>query len=123
MDEELYMDVHVLTCPRVQRLIRNTIALLQGTATIYVIHGYSHGHAIKERLRNTQLSRRTYQTKKLYRYNGEIYNAVTFLCMKLLEGYRPEKKKMNSLAKIAARMDSIRRTAAIPLTCMGSFLV
>lgn len=59
------------------------------------------------------------ELKRLYRYNGEIYNAVTFLCMKLLEGCRPEKKKMNSFAKIAARMDSIRRAAALPLTCMG----
>ena len=27
----------------------------------------------------------------LYRYNGNIYNATTFLCIKLLEGYYPDK--------------------------------
>lgn len=33
------------------------------------------------------------QLNKLYRYNGKIYNAVTFLCVKLLEGCYPEKEE------------------------------
>lgn len=33
------------------------------------------------------------QLNKLYRYNGKIYNAVTFLCVKLLEGSYPEKRE------------------------------
>ena len=28
---------------------------------------------------------------RLYRYNGNIYNATTFLCVKLLEGCYPDK--------------------------------
>ena len=63
VDGELYVDVHGLTCPKAQRLLKNTIALLRGDITIYVIHGYNHGHAIKEMLRNTKLSRRNYQTQ------------------------------------------------------------
>lgn len=63
MDGELYVDVHGLSCPRARRLLKNTIALLRGNITIYVIHGYNHGHAIKEMLRNTQLSRRTYRVQ------------------------------------------------------------
>ena len=30
---------------------------------------------------------------RLYRYNGNIYNATTFLCVKLLEGCYPEKEE------------------------------
>lgn len=30
---------------------------------------------------------------RLYRYNGDIYNAVTFLCVKLLEGCHPKKEE------------------------------
>lgn len=30
---------------------------------------------------------------RLYKYNGKIYNAVTFLCVKLLEGCYPEKEE------------------------------
>ena len=30
---------------------------------------------------------------RLYRYNGNIYNATTFLCVKLLEGCYPDKEE------------------------------
>lgn len=64
VDGDLYVDVHGLTCPKAQRLIKNTIALLRSESVIiYVIHGYNHGHAIKEMLRNTRLSRRNYQAQ------------------------------------------------------------
>ena len=33
------------------------------------------------------------ELKRAYRYNGKIYNAVTFLCVKLLEGCYPEKEE------------------------------
>ena len=33
------------------------------------------------------------ELNKSYRYNGKIYNAVTFLCVKLLEGSYPEKEE------------------------------
>lgn len=33
------------------------------------------------------------ELSRSYRYNEKIYNAVTFLCMKLLEGCYPEKKE------------------------------
>lgn len=33
------------------------------------------------------------ELSRAYRYNGKIYNAVTFLCVKLLEGCYPEKKE------------------------------
>lgn len=61
VNEELHVDVHGLTCLKAKRLLKNTIALLRDNATVYVNHGYNHGHAIKEMLRNTKLSRRTYQ--------------------------------------------------------------
>lgn len=64
VDEELYVDVHGLSCLKAQRLLKNAIALLRGNAVIiYVIHGYNNGIAIKQMLRNTQLSRRDYQTQ------------------------------------------------------------
>ena len=61
--EELYVDVHGLTCLKARRLLKNTIALLRDSATVYVNHGYNYGHAIKDMLRNTKLSRRTYQVQ------------------------------------------------------------
>lgn len=33
------------------------------------------------------------ELSRSYRYNGKIYNAVTFLCVKLLEGCYPEKEE------------------------------
>jgi len=30
---------------------------------------------------------------RLYRYNGNIYNTTTFLCVKLLEGCYPDKEE------------------------------
>lgn len=33
------------------------------------------------------------ELSRSYRYNGKIYNAVTFLCVKLLEGYYPDKEE------------------------------
>ena len=63
VDEGLYVDVHGLTCLKALRLLKNTIALLRDSATVYVNHGYNHGHAIKDMLRNTKLSRRTYQVQ------------------------------------------------------------
>lgn len=33
------------------------------------------------------------ELSRAYRYNGKIYNAVTFLCVKLLEGCYPEKEE------------------------------
>ena len=33
------------------------------------------------------------ELNRAYRYNGKIYNAVTFLCVKLLEGCYPEKEE------------------------------
>ncbi len=33
------------------------------------------------------------ELSRSYRYNGKIYNAVTFLCLKLLEGCYPEKEE------------------------------
>ncbi len=33
------------------------------------------------------------ELSRCYRYNGNIYNAVTFLCMKLLEGCYPDKEE------------------------------
>ncbi len=33
------------------------------------------------------------ELRKLYRYNGRVYNAVTFLCMNLLDGCFPEKEE------------------------------
>lgn len=63
VDGELYIDVHGMTCPVAQRFLKNTLALLKGAMNIYVIHGYNHGCAIKEMLRNTPLSYRQYQVQ------------------------------------------------------------
>ena len=41
--------------------LKNIIALLKGSVSMYIIHGYNHGCAIKEMLRNTRLSSRNYQ--------------------------------------------------------------
>ena len=61
VDGELYVDVHGLTCPKAQRFLKNILALLKGSVSMYIIHGYNHGCAIKEMLRNTRLSSRNYQ--------------------------------------------------------------
>lgn len=39
------------------------------------------------------------ELNKPYLYNGEIYNAVTFLCVKLLEGCYPEKEENHQYYK------------------------
>lgn len=49
--------------------------------------GYTDG--IKEP-RKTKIEN---ELKASYRYNGKIYNAINLLCMKLLEGYFPEKEE------------------------------
>ena len=58
---ELYVDVHGMTCPEAQRFLRNVIALMKGDFSMYVIHGYNRGCAIKAMLMRTQLSVRTYR--------------------------------------------------------------
>ncbi len=63
VDGELYVDVHGMTCPKAQRFLKNIIALLRGNVSMYVIHGYTRGCAIKEMLRKTTLSTRDYQVR------------------------------------------------------------
>lgn len=44
-------------------------------------------------IKEPQKTKIEHELKKFCRYNGMVYNAVTFLCMKLLEGCRPEKEE------------------------------
>lgn len=60
-DGDLYVDVHGMTCLEAQKFVKNIIAFMRDGYSIYVIHGYNRGHAIKEMLRNTPLSAREYR--------------------------------------------------------------
>lgn len=37
VDGELYVDVHGLTCPKAQRFLKNILALLKGSVSIFLL--------------------------------------------------------------------------------------
>ena len=65
VDEELLVDVHGLTCRQAMQLLKNVIALMNGSLNIDVVHGYNRGHAIKEMLKNDFLSKRVIRTESV----------------------------------------------------------
>ena len=46
------VDVHGLKCREARRFINNLINLLRMTFQLIIIHGYNHGTAIKDMLKN-----------------------------------------------------------------------
>lgn len=52
------IDVHEFTCKDANRIITNIIAMYRFEFTLDVIHGYSHGIAIKSMLRNDYKNKR-----------------------------------------------------------------
>lgn len=66
---------------------------------VFIIEKWREIMEIKRYLGFTDEIKKPRKTKvenelsRYYRYNGKIYNAVTFLCVKLLEGCYPEKEE------------------------------
>ena len=52
------VDLHKLTVKDARRLVRNIIAVNREQMDMTVIHGYNHGTAIKDMLRNDTVSNR-----------------------------------------------------------------
>lgn len=64
-DNELKVDVHGMNCREAMQFLKNIVALISGTLTIEVIHGYTHGYAIKNMLRNDFISPRVIKTESI----------------------------------------------------------
>lgn len=64
-DGNLCVDVHGMSCIEAQRFIKNVIAMMRGEFSVYVIHGYNRGVAIKQMLRRVRLSARDYNVSAI----------------------------------------------------------
>ena len=65
-NEELLIDVHGMNCRQAMMFLKNVIALIRGSVTLNVIHGYNHGQAIKNMcMHSEKISERIVKTESL----------------------------------------------------------
>ena len=57
-EDMVVIDLHYLTCRDAEKLVKNVIALTDGSFTMELIHGYNSGTKIKELLYTSEISSR-----------------------------------------------------------------
>lgn len=64
-NDGFYVDLHGMSCQQAIRFLRNLIALVKTACEMTVIHGYTHGQALKEVVRKGNLSAKVVCTKSV----------------------------------------------------------
>ena len=56
--ENIQIDLHTLSCKEAERLVKNVIAVASEEFELELIHGYTHGTALKSMINSHKLSDR-----------------------------------------------------------------
>lgn len=73
-------DVHGMTCSEAMVFIRNLIALFRGSFKLTVIHGYNHGTAIRDMIRQETISKKVAGIHWTMRNDGITEFNIRSLC-------------------------------------------
>ena len=69
--KNIYVDVHAMNRREAKQFVHNIIALIRGSYTVTVIHGWNNGTKLKDMFRTEQISNRVTQVKNVPYNYGE----------------------------------------------------